>query len=109
MDSIDWKSLNFGYSKTDYNVRCWYKNGQWGELEVSDSEVLNLHMAATALHYGQEAFEGLKAFRGKDGKIRVFRMIENARRMQKSAAGIMMAEVPENLFMEGSQESCIIK
>jgi len=99
MEIIDWKNLGFGYSKTDYNVRSWYRNGQWGELEISDSEMISMHMAATSLHYGQEAFEGLKAFRGKDGKIRVFRMIENARRMQRSAAGVMMAEVPETLFV----------
>lgn len=100
MEAIDWKNLSFGYSKTDYNVRSWYRNGKWGELEISDSEVINIHMAATSLHYGQESFEGLKAFMGKDGKIRVFRMIENARRMQHSAAGVMMAEVPDSLFME---------
>jgi branched-chain amino acid aminotransferase len=108
MELIDWKNLGFGYSKTDYNVRCWYRNGKWGVLEVSDSEVLNLHMAATSLHYGQEAFEGLKAFRGKDGKIRVFRMIENARRMQRSAAGVMMAEVPEELFMEAVKKAVLL-
>jgi branched-chain amino acid aminotransferase len=105
MDSIDWKSLGFGYSKTDFNVRCWFRNGEWGELETSDSEAISIHMAATALHYGQEAFEGLKAFRGKDGKIRVFRMIENARRMQRSAAGIMMAGVPESLFTEAVKKA----
>ena len=71
MESIDWKNLSFGYSKTDYNVRSWFRNGKWSDLEVSDSEILNLHMAATSLHYGQEAFEGLKAFMGKDGKIPV--------------------------------------
>ena len=108
MDSIDWKNLSFGYSKTDYNVRSWYKNGQWGELEISDSESINLHIAATSLHYGQESFEGLKAFKGKDGKIRVFRMIENARRMQRSAAGIMMAEVPESLFIEAVKKVVIL-
>lgn len=108
MDPIDWKNLNFGYSKTDYNVRCWFKNGKWGELEVSDSEILNIHMAATSLHYGQEAFEGLKAFRGKDGKIRVFRMIENARRMQRSAAGVMMAEVPEMLFTDAVKKAVLL-
>ncbi len=105
MTSIDWKNFGFGYSKTDFNVRSWYRNGQWSELEVSDSEMLNIHMAATSLHYGQEAFEGLKAFRGKDGKIRVFRMIENARRMQRSAAGVMMAEVPESLFAEAVRKA----
>jgi branched-chain amino acid aminotransferase len=100
MKTIDWKNLGFGYSKADFNVRCWYRNGQWGELEVSDSENVTLHIAATTFHYGQEAFEGLKAFRGKDGKIRVFRMEENAKRMQRSSQGIMMAEVSTALFTE---------
>ena len=98
--NIDWGNLSFGYMKTDYNVRCTYKDGKWGEIEVTDSENLNIHMAATCLHYGQEIFEGMKAFRGKDGKIRVFRMDENAKRIQRSANGIMMAPVPEELFCE---------
>ena len=98
METLDWKSLPFGYIKTDYNVRCYYRNGQWGELEISSSEYINLHMAATALHYGQEAFEGMKAFMGKDGRIRLFRWDENSKRMRKSAEGIMMAEVPDDLF-----------
>ena len=108
MESIDWKNLSFGYSKTDYNVRSWFRNGKWSDLEVSDSEILNLHMAATSLHYGQEAFEGLKAFRGEDGKIRVFRMIENAKRMQRSAAGVMMAEVPDSLFTEAVKKAILL-
>lgn len=108
MDAIDWKNIGFGYSKTDYNVRSWFRNGQWGELEITDSETISIHMAATALHYGQEAFEGLKAFRGKDGKIRVFRMIENARRMQRSAAGIMMAHVPDSLFTEAVKKVILL-
>ncbi len=78
MKEIDWANLSFGYMKTDYNVRINFRNGAWGELEVSSDEHLNLHMAATCLHYGQEAFEGLKAFRGKDGKVRIFRLEENA-------------------------------
>ncbi len=98
METIDWKNLGFGYSKADFNIRCYYRNGQWGELEVSDSENVTLHIGATVFHYGQEAFEGLKAFRGKDGKIRVFRMDENAKRMQQSSRGILMAEVPTELF-----------
>ena len=89
---MNWADLSFGYVKTDYNVRCYYRDGKWGELEVSSSEIINIHMAATCLHYGQEAFEGLKAFRGKDGKVRVFRMDENAKRLQSSSRGIKMAE-----------------
>ncbi len=100
MSEIDWKNLPFGYYKTDYNVRCYYKNGKWGEIEVSDSEMITMHMAATCLHYGQEAFEGMKAFRGVDGKIRIFRLIDNAKRLQSSAYGVMMAEVPLDLFEE---------
>ena len=96
--NIDWSSLPFGYVKTDYNVRCTFKNGEWGEIVVTDSEEITMHMAATCLHYGQEAFEGLKAFRGKDGKIRVFRTEENGKRIQDSARGIMMAPIPLDLF-----------
>ena len=100
MKEIDWSSLSFGYMKTDYNVRCWYRNGAWGEIEVSSEETLNIHMAATCLHYGQEAFEGLKAYRCPDGKVRVFRMDENAARLQSSCRGIMMPELPTELFEE---------
>ncbi|MBP7497880.1 MAG: branched-chain amino acid aminotransferase [Bacteroidales bacterium] len=98
MQNIDWKNLSFGYCKTDYNVRSYYRNGKWGEIEVSSSEYINMHIAATCLHYGQESFEGLKAFRGKDGKVRIFRIDENAKRMQRSAEGLLMAEVPVELF-----------
>lgn len=100
MEQIDWSNLGFGYMKTDYNIRCTYSNGAWGELEVHDSEYVNLHMAATSLHYGQESFEGLKAFRSKDGKIRIFRMRDNALRMQDSSRGTMMAVLPVDLFEE---------
>jgi branched-chain amino acid aminotransferase len=100
MEQINWSNLAFGYMKTDYNIRCIYSNGAWGELEASTSEHLSLHMAATCLHYGQEAFEGLKAFRGKDGKIRIFRMDENAKRLQSSCDGILMAKLPIEKFEE---------
>lgn len=100
MTSIDWKNLAFGYIKTEYNVRCYYRDGQWGELEVSSSENISMHMAATCLHYGQEAFEGMKAFKGKDDKVRIFRMDENAKRLQTSCNGIMMAEFPTEKFKE---------
>jgi branched-chain amino acid aminotransferase len=104
MDTINWSNLSFGYMKTDYNVRIHYSDGQWSQPELETSEFLNIHIAATCLHYGQEAFEGMKAFRGKDNKIRLFRMRENALRLQNSCNGIMMAELPVELF-----EECILK
>lgn len=97
---LDWSNLGFGYQKTDYNVRCYYRNGSWGEIETCSEETIPMHMAATCLHYGQEAFEGLKAFRCPDGKVRVFRMDENAARLQSTCRGIMMPEVSTELFGE---------
>ena len=100
MENLNWAELPFGYFKTDYNVRAYFKNGQWSELEACADENITMHMAATCLHYGQQAFEGLKAYRGKDGKIRMFRLDENAKRMVYSANGIKMQPVPEKLFMD---------
>ncbi len=99
-NEIDWSALPFGYLRTDYNVRCEYRDGKWGEIQVSSDETINVHMAATTLHYGQEIFEGLKAFRGKDNKIRIFRLKDNARRMRESAEGLLMEPIPEDLFYE---------
>ena len=100
METPDWKNLSFGYIKTDYNIRCYYKNGKWSKPEVSTSEYIDVHIAATGLHYGQEAFEGLKAYMGKDGKIKLFRWEENAKRLISSAEGIKMAPVPVELFRD---------
>ena len=100
MENLDWKNLPFSYIKTDYNIRCFYRDGKWGDLEVSDSEYIDIHIAATGLHYGQEAFEGLKAYMGKDGKVRLFRWEENAKRLVFSANGIKMAEFPKEKFKE---------
>jgi len=100
MDKMNWSDLSFGYMPTDYNVRCYFRNGKWEDIEVSTSENITMHMAATCLHYGQEAFEGLKAFKGPDGKVRIFRLDENAKRMQDSAQAIMMEKFPVDKFEE---------
>lgn len=98
MVNLDWSNLKFGYIPTNYNVRCYYRNGKWGEIEISSETTLNIHMAATCLHYGQEAFEGLKAHGCKDGKVRIFRMQANAERLQSTCRGILMPELPTELF-----------
>lgn len=100
MEKLDWSNLGFGYIKADYNVRSVFKDGKWSKLEISTSEYINIHIAATGLHYGQEAFEGLKAYRGQDGKIRIFRWEENAKRLINTANGILMAPVTIELFKE---------
>ncbi|MDX9695732.1 MAG: branched-chain amino acid aminotransferase [Bacteroidales bacterium] len=100
MQNLEWSKLPFGYLKTDYNVRCYNRDGKWGELEISSSEHINLHIASTAIHYGQQAFEGMKAYMGKDGNIRVFRWEENFKRLERSAHGILMQPVTKELFKE---------
>jgi len=98
--NLDWENLPFAYMKTDSHLEYRFENGKWSSAKIVEKDTIELNMSASCLHYGQEAFEGLKAFRGKDGKIRIFRMDENWKRMNSSARGIMMAEVPWKLFQE---------
>ena len=100
MSTIEWGKLGFGYTKTDWNIRCYFRNGKWEEPFMTQDENINLHMAATCLHYGQEAFEGLKAFRGQDGKVRLFRPEANAERLRSSAEYLKMAAPPVELFLD---------
>ena len=98
--NIDWSKLTFDYTETDYIFRAACKNGVWEKPYATRDKMIPIHAAATGLHYGQECFEGLKAFRGIDGKVRIFRMEENAKRMHQSAEGLLMTPVPTALFCE---------
>jgi len=100
MAQIDWNSLGFAYMETNGHVQYTWRDGAWSTGEWVESPHLNIHIAATALHYGQSAFEGLKAFRRQDGKVSLFRPEENAKRMQTSAQRTCMAEVPVELFVD---------
>ncbi len=97
---LDFAHLPFAYHKTDANIRYWFRDGAWGDGELTSSETLTLHIAATCLHYGQEIFEGLKVFERPDGRLQTFRLPENARRFQRSARKLLMEPVPEDLFRE---------
>lgn len=100
MNKLDWSNLPFAYQKTNCNVRVTYRNGCWGDIEIHKEDRLDLHMAATCLHYGQECFEGLKVYRGKDKKIRLFRWEDNALRLNASASRILIPELPKEKFKE---------
>jgi branched-chain amino acid aminotransferase len=95
---IDYGNLPFGYLKTDINVRYTWRDGQWDDGVETDSEVLPMHIAATSLHYGQAAFEGLKVYEAKDGRVLAFRIEENAKRMAYSASMLMMQAPPVDVF-----------
>ncbi len=98
--SIDWQNLGFQYTQTDHYLRADFTEGKWGELQVCSDPMMSLHVAATCLHYGQACFEGLKAFRRKDGSVAIFRPEQNARRLADTAARIVMQAPPEELFIE---------
>jgi branched-chain amino acid aminotransferase len=101
---LDYANLPFQYQKTDANIRYWFRNGSWSAGELTADEYIPLHMAATCLHYGQEIFEGLKAYERPDGRVQTFRMLENARRMQRSAKKLMMEAPPEEVFRDAVQK-----
>ncbi len=98
--SIDWKNLGFSYIKTDYRYIAKWKDGSWQKGELTTDNVLHIAESSTALHYGQQCFEGLKAYGTKDGGIQLFRPDENAKRMNRSARRIMMPEVPVDMFID---------
>mmetsp|Transcript_11261 Transcript_11261/g.27097 ORF Transcript_11261/g.27097 Transcript_11261/m.27097 type:complete len:406 (+) Transcript_11261:1994-3211(+) len=99
-----WEELGFEFRPTNSHVRVTFKNDEWGEPELVKDPYINLHMGATALHYGQSCFEGLKAFCHEDGEVYVFRPDENAKRMQSSCRRTMMPELPTERFLEAIQE-----
>lgn len=98
--NIDWKNLGFKYMQTNCFIRADFKNGQWGKIQICKEAEMQIHIAATCLHYGQACFEGLKAFHQVNGDVSIFRPEQNARRMEKTAKRLLMQSVPEELFIE---------
>lgn len=88
------------YSKAKSVIFATYADGKWSPLQTWGDDHMNLHLMNASLHYGIEAFEGLKAYRGKDGKVRIFRPWENAARFKRSCEYLAMATVPEEMFID---------
>ncbi|WP_233114743.1 branched-chain amino acid aminotransferase [Aggregatibacter actinomycetemcomitans] len=103
-DLLDWKNLGFSYIKTDYRFIARWKEGKWNNGELSTDSTLHIHEGSTALHYGQQCFEGLKAYRCKDGSINLFRPDQNAKRMQNTCDRLLMPQVPTELFIRACKE-----
>ena len=103
-DLLDWKNLGFSYIKTDYRFIAHWKDGEWDNGELTTDSTLHIHEGSTALHYGQQCFEGLKAYRCKDGSINLFRPDQNAKRMQNTCARLLMPQVPTELFIRACKE-----
>ena len=103
-DLLDWKNLGFSYIKTDYRFIARWKDGKWDNGELTTDSTLHIHEGSTALHYGQQCFEGLKAYRCKDGAINLFRPDQNAKRMQNTCDRLLMPQVPTELFIRACKE-----
>lgn len=102
--NINWSELGFSYMKTDKRYISYWKDGKWDDGQLVEDNKLNISEASTALHYGQECFEGLKAYRTKEGSIQLFRPDENAKRMQLSCKRLLMPEVPVEKFVNACIE-----
>lgn len=96
---MDWTKLSFSYVKTHTMLVSHYQNGRWSEPESRTDDTLTLNALSASLQYGLQCFEGLKAFSGKDGKIRIFRPGENAQRLQSSAEYLGIPSPGKELFL----------
>ena len=97
---LDWSNLGFGYIKTPYRYTARYRDGKWDEGRLTDDDKIVISECAGVLQYAQTAFEGLKAYTTRDGKIVTFRPDLNAERMEQSAARLEMPVFPREKFLE---------
>ena len=100
MANIDWSKLTFSYTKTNTILSTTFKNGEWSPVESHTDDYVNVSSFCGAFHYAIECFEGLKAFRGKDGRIRLFRPEENAKRLIRSAKYLGIEAPSVEMFVE---------
>ncbi|MBG9982795.1 branched-chain amino acid aminotransferase [Aerococcaceae bacterium DSM 111020] len=101
---IDWGTLGFQYIDTGKSYRAYYKDGEWGPGEITNANTVTISEASPALHLGQQCFEGLKAYRTKDGSVQLFRVDQNAARMARSAEKVMLPPYPEEDFVQAVHE-----
>lgn len=101
---IDWENLAFGKSFSDHMFIMEYADGEWKKGNIVPFEPIPMHPAMSAIHYGQSIFEGLKAYRNKDGRVSIFRPDMNAKRFAESAQRMCMPEVPSEIFLEAIRQ-----
>lgn len=102
--NLDWDNLGFAYQPTSQRYVANYKDGKWGKGGLTDDANVVLNECAGVLQYCQEVFEGLKAYKTKDGRTVTFRPDQNAKRMIDSAKRLEMPPISEEMFMEAVDE-----
>lgn len=101
LPEVDLENIEFGRIFSDHMLEAEYRGGKWQPARIVPFGNFSLSPATTALHYGQEIFEGLKAYKNKDGKPVLFRPKDNWQRMNRSAKRMCMPGIPEEIFMDG--------
>jgi branched-chain amino acid aminotransferase len=104
LQDLNLDNLPFGRYFTDHMLEADYENGEWKNIEIKPYQPLLLSPSLAALHYGQAIFEGIKAYKNKEGNAFIFRPQDNFRRFNISAQRMQMPTVPEELFMEGMRK-----
>lgn len=103
--TIKWEDLGFNYIDTGKRYRSYYRDGEWDEGAIETDKNIVISEGSPALHYGQAAFEGLKAYRRQDGTIQLFRPDRNASRLADSARKLLMPIFPEERFVQAVKET----
>lgn len=101
---VDFNHLEFGKYTSDHMLVSDFYHGQWSEPQIVPFANLSLSPTALCLHYGQTVFEGMKAFRMKDGRVNIFRLDKHFERFNNSLRRMCMAEIPYEIFEEGMKE-----
>lgn len=101
LSEVDVNEVPFGKVFTDHMFIADYKDGQWTNFRIIPYQPVLMSYAMSALHYGQAIFEGLKAYRQDDGKVVIFRPMDNWVRLNKSAVRMAMPEISKEIFMNG--------
>lgn len=102
--TLDWENLGFSYHKLPFRYISYFKDGEWDEGKLVEDATLHISESSPALHYGQQAFEGLKAYRTKTGSIQLFRPDQNAERLQRTADRLLMESVPTDKFIDACKQ-----
>ena len=97
---VDFNNLGFEYTKTNCSYISYYKDGKQDEGKLVEEDTISISLTSTALHYGQQGFEGMKAYRWKDESIHMFRIDENAKRLQTTCRKLLMPEVSTEKFID---------
>ena len=101
LSAFDKENYQFGDHFIDHMIVCEYENGKWGEVKLMPYGPLPFSPANMTFNYGQACFEGMKAYKDKDGNVFLFRPEKNFERINKSATRLAMPEVPKEAFLDG--------